>query len=340
MQPVRAGTVSEHNQSVQELVEDFQQALEATDPDSTPSIPELVDDLRHDGKFNRVQPGLAPGLYLDPAITQPGNVKGFAFQHQPGSRIGREDSHNKVFFGRLWAIPDDGAERQARIAVKPIPADRKEGMLGELALFQYMGRLALPTFAPAGVHISENGTNHLLTYFNGPVATMDTVDWAKLPQEEIWDELRFAVDSLSLLHRNMLFHGDLYFRNIGFNERGETVIVDPELTVSAKDAFAELENAPMALDESQQRALNRITQLMNQDFSKVYRSVETSILPLLPGRGRPRNGEARLKLYKKHLLEPYKSEISALEGPTGVVLRRAYDQMLVRTKALAATDTI
>lgn len=332
--------MSEHNKTVQQLVEGFQHTLDTANPDFLPAIPELVDDLRHDGKFNRVQPGLAPGLYLDPAITVPGNLKGFAFQHQPGSRIGREDSHNKVFFGRLWAIPEEGAERQARIAVKPIPAERKDGMLGELALFQYMGRLALPTFTPAGVHISENGTNHLLTYFNGPVATMDTVDWANLPQEEIWNELRFAVDSLALLHSNMLFHGDLYFRNIGFNERGETVIVDPELTVSAKDAFAELESAAMFLDDGQQRSLNRISRLMNQDFSKVFRSVETSILPLLPGRTRPRNGEARLKLYKKHVLEPYKSEISSVDGAVGVTLRRAYDQVLARMKTLAATDTI
>jgi hypothetical protein len=310
-------------------------------------LPDLTRQLQHNGKFFRIaDENLRPGLYVDTGhhalrnlIDEPARL---SFQLQPGRRIAREDSHNFVFFGGMWTEPAESPDGRVEVAVKLKDSegmDKTDSILGELAAFQYLGKLALPTFRSAGLLVAEDNVS-LLTHLDGPVYTMDTVDWPKLTEEERWDELMRPVDTMFMLHTNALFHCDLYFRNVGFYETGDTVIVDPELMVSARDDMGELVEAGMLLNGEQKRQLHQVKRLMAQDFSALCRSIEVNILAYLPKQSRPRNGEARLKLYRRHLYEPYKQLLSYSDKPEAKVLLRAYDEMMVDLKERARQDAI
>lgn len=324
----------------------FQHNLSQIDHSIVRPLPDLSEQLQHTGKYFRIAGDLEPGLYVDTGhyalrtlIDEPAKL---SFQHQPGKRIAREDSHNFVFFGGVWTEPVNSPDGRVEVAVKLKDnegIDKSDSILGELAAFQYLGKLALPTFRPAGLLIGGNDIS-LLTHLDAPVYTMDTVDWPKLTDEERWDELMRPVDTMLMLHTNGLFHGDIYFRNVGFYETGDTVIVDPELMVSAKEDMTMLLDAGIMYNEEQKRALQRVKQLMSKDFSALITSIEANILAYLPKREKPRTGEARLKLYRRHLYEPYKQLLSYSDEPEAKVLLRVYDEMMVDLKGRARKDII
>jgi hypothetical protein len=332
----------ETNDVLDYLVSDLQANLGELAASDVHPLPALADDLNHNGKYFRSDVQLEPGFYLDAgAFGKSHRPRAFEFQVQHGNRIGREDSHNHVFFGKLWATMENGSEEHIQVGTKPLPKARREGLIGEMAAFQYLGSLALPTFKPAALLVTNNDYDFIMTHFDGPVATMDTVDWRQVPQHELWYELRPAIDTLTMLHSKALFHGDLRFRNIAFNERGETVIVDPELMVSAKNAFSTLEGAGMdELDDEQARALRDIVGLMRGDFSELEKSVEQSILRRVPKRQRPRTSEERYKAYKEHLYEPYRAELLKMGDTTGQTLLRAYSAMLMDKKRMAQRELL
>jgi hypothetical protein len=305
-------------------------------------LPELEGRLNHNGKYFRVDVDLPAGLYLDDSAFETSRrPQSFEFQPQHGSRVGREDSHNNVFFGKLWAKMANGSEEHIQVSAKPLPKERTERLKGELAAFQYLGSLALPTFRPAGLFVTENDNNYLMTYFDGPVATMDTINWGEVPRHELWYELEPAIDTLTMLQRKALFHGDLYFRNIAFNERGETVVVDPEHMVSAKDAFDTLEGVGLdQLDDQQEVALRSIVRLMQKDFADVETSIEQSVLRRLPKRERPRTSEERYRAYKEYLYEPYRSNLLKTQDTTGQTLLRAYSVMLMAKKTMGQREIL
>lgn len=328
----------------QQVVETFQGNLSQIEQTAVYPLPDLSGELQHHGKYFRIpDDGFKNGLYVDPEhfslrtlLYEPANIW---FQSQLGKRLGREDSHNHVFFGGVWTEPQDSPDGHLQVAVKSVEAKNKAGLLGELGAFQYLGKLAVPTFRPAFMLIHDEGAS-LGTHFDGPVATMDTAEWKKLNVDERWDELMRPVDTMFMLHPNSLFHCDLYFRNVGFYETGDTVIVDPELMVSARDDMEQLADVGAILTDEQNLRLNRIKRLMSQDFSQVCTSVEANILSELPKRDRPRNGEAKLKLYRQHLYEPYKQLLSYSDTPEAAVLLRVYDAMMVDLKQRARKDII
>lgn len=331
--------MSETNQpTLPELIEQFQADVNQISVEEVYPLPDLSDRINHNAKYAKTGVILEPGLYLDSAETLSKSTHepdtSLWFQPQPAHRLTREDSHNKVFFGRLGIVPEENTDSHIQIAVKSMDNSRAERLTGELAMFQYIGRLSLSTFRPAGFLVGEKAS-HLLTYFDGPVATMDTVDWQKMTQEEAWSELGKAVDTLTFLHSNMLFHGDPWFRNIAFDETGDTVIIDPELTSSAQELFAMLSGAGMLLDPEEKSALITLVNRMSHDFTNVCSSINQHIMPLLPKGERPRTDEAKFKLYKRHLFEPYKARIKEVDEPTRSVLLRVFDEMMVRKKEQA-----
>lgn len=324
--------------SLEHLINQFQSNLEQINNDQIQPLPDLTGGINHNGKYVRFGRDIEPGIYLDDGDNGSGLYQKdveFTFQAQPGHRLTREDSHNKVFFGRLWLLSEgEGPEKYAQVAIKSMDNNRKEHLVGELALFQHIGRIGLSTFRPAGLVVAEH-ESHLMTYFDGPVMTMDTVNWEDMTAAEAWVELDKAVDTAAQLHTNLLFHGDLLFRNIAFDETGDTVIIDPELTSSARNLFDVLADAPMILNDDQNKALGVLVSRMNHEFNEVCNSIDENIIKLLPKAQRPRNDTARLKLYKDHLYEPYKARIRSVEEPVRSVLLRVYDEMITHKKALA-----
>jgi hypothetical protein len=96
----------------------------------------------------------------------------------------------------------------------------------------------------------------------------------------------------------------------------------------------------MMLDDEQKRSLETLARKMSHELTQVCRSIDSQIIPLLPKANRPRNDPARLKLYKTHLFEPYKSRIRDAEEPVRSVLLRVYDEMMMQKKANANAERL
>lgn len=320
----------------------FSELLEATRSSDIKPIPDLSEQVNHRGKYQNPDVQLDPGLYLaaDYTYNLPRVPDAITFFGQPANRLGREDSHNYVFFGKLlchWFREFD-AQAEHQVAVKPYNRQRPYTNLGELAMHQYIQKLGLPTLEPVGLLAlpGEEKRSYLLTKFRPSVATMDTIDWWELDEEEKWQRLDVAIDTLVLLHSNLLFHGDFKFRNVGFGERGEVVIVDPELMVSGKEyadeALAELDGDPLQPRPS----FDMLRGKMSSDFSALTDSIQELVLTTLPKRERPRNDMARHKEYKRRLYGPYRERLAASDSEYKGLLLRVFDDM-VRVKKLRAS---
>lgn len=327
-----------------ELIVDFQEDLKTLSAEQIYELPDLTPEISHTSAYVRLGSEAVKGAHLDTGDSDRQGIYDpsvqFAFQSQPSHRLTREDSHNAVFFGRLWMLPEDERiERHAQVAIKSMPTKDKDKLFGEAALFQHIGNLGLETYDVAGLVVGEKST-HLMTYFKGRVATMDTVEWSEATPDEAWFELEKAVDTAYKLHTNMLFHGDLVFRNVAFDETGQVVIIDPELMTSPRNDMELLMNSGIMLDEEKQRILGKLVRRMSHEFSEICKSIDEHIIPVIPKAQRPRGCEARLKLYKRHLFEPYRNKIRETEEPLRSLLLRIFDEMMLRKKADAAAERL
>ena len=88
--------------------------------------------------------------------------------------------------------------------------------------------------------------------------------------------------------------------------------------------------------------MHAVKRHMSRDVSALTNSIETHILKNIPKRERPRTSEAKLKLYRQHLLGPYKQLLvnASEDSPYAPVLLRAYDLLLVSFKERAQNDTL
>lgn len=316
--------------SLDAVIDRFQYDIGQYGPAETYDLPDYKVRINHNMKFVQVNEDLEQGMYLDEGLHREGMQYGFFVQ--PGNRLTREDSHNKVFFGNLLLLPEgEGGEVHAQVAVKSRSSNETSKLLGEMALFQHLEDLGLRTYRSAALLVGQKAT-HFMTYFEGNVATMDTIEWESMDVEEAWTEVDKVVDTMYQLYPNALFHGDLEFRNVAFDQTGNTVIIDPELMISARDSFDELLDAGIMLTPDQQRVYNALVQKMSGELSSIFKSIDRHIVPLIPKGERPRTDEARLKMYKKSVLEPYKSRVRDLDDPVRGLLLRLADDVIARKK--------
>ena len=296
------------------ILDNFKTAITDIGEQQVYGLPDFTEYVNHTGKYTRPSLRLASGIFIsnmlpaDSSGAQRLKPTAFSFNVQPGHRLGREKSHNEVFFGKLISSRADTSStaRESHVAVKPTKT--REAMIGELAMFQYLIKLGIPTFEPTAILSSSvKKQDYLLTKFEKPVATMDTVEWKELDVDEKWLQLDFAVKTMALLHSKLLFHGDLEFKNVGFGERGDLIVVDPELTVSS------LEMAQTAAEqdgfEAGRLAQIRIKQSMSTDFTSVCTSIEEFIIGSMPSAKKPHNPAARFKNYARHLFRPYREAL-------------------------------
>ena len=315
-----------------ETVERFQDQVGSISRYQVQILPNLTEHVNHSGKYTRPKVSLTPGIYLSPGIISfaednyGARPDSFTFMTQPGHRLGREKSHNEVFFGKLLSHwESEEAILESQVAVKP--TKNRAALLGELAMFQYLEELGMPTFQPTSFLLTETTeATHLLTRFEKPVATMDTVEWDELESEEKWMQVDFAVKTMALLHSELLFHGDLEFKNVGFDERGDLIIIDPELMVSA------LEMAEIVSQGRDSREVNsaeiRLKQSMSNDFTSVCKSIDEFIIASFPVAQRPNNDAAKFKLYARHLFRPYVASLKDSHSLYLPELLSAYEKVL------------
>jgi hypothetical protein len=320
------GAVPVSGLEVGRISAEFQFALSDVRAADIRPLPDLSSQINHDGKT--VTPSLpGQGLYLDQQLGLGADQAGYAFNLRPGARIGKEDSHNGVFFGPL----DRDGVNVAEVAVKR-NAESPTANLGEIALHQHMQNLGIPTLRPAGI-LTEGDPltrSYLMTHAEAPIKTLDGIEWHTLDVEERWLEADKALDIMAMLHPHLLFHNDLDLRNVAFKETGNVVVVDPELMVSA------LGTADVALSEiaAEDRgpAFNRIVQLLGSDFGSLTQSLEKYIVNTLPLEDRPQNDAAMFKLMRRRVYLPYRARIEEMDTPHRDMLVLAFNEMVSQKK--------
>jgi hypothetical protein len=326
-----------------DLVEGFQQDLAQIGPDKTFELPSLTEWINHSGKYSRPDITVPEGFLVDPQLDAFATTEGDAiprcFFYKPPHRLGRENSHNKVFFGEVTNTdPIDQFEVPGiDIAVKTKSASHYRSLLGELAMFQYMSNLELPTFRPYGLlHSNENF--YLMTLTERPVDTMDTIDWRSMELDERWTQLHYAIETLGILHGHLLFHGDSEFKNIGFDDTGDIVVVDPELMVSSLELGYAYESETVYDIDEKNFSMRSIKRAMSKDFTDLIRSIHEYIFRGLPDTQRPGSESAVFKELKRHLFNPYRNLIYEGNGPFKSVLLAAYEAMLHERKEMARNN--
>lgn len=306
--------------------------------DSVIKLPEITSSINHDGQECTPGLDLMPGLYLadqyeftngDP-LKEPIRL---SFNVQPSHRLGREVSHNKVFFINLVSKTQNGSKVfiDEQVAVKPV--QRAVPLLGELAMFQYLKEVNIPTFQPLGVLLTKNNPHYLLTRFQQKIDTMDTLDWKEMDYEEKLFQLRYAIDTAVLLHTKLLFHGDLEFKNVGFNEIGEIFVVDPEVMrsgLSVAQSYYESTD-----DSIKHRHASKISKKMSADFTDICHSIDNFIFADMPENLKLKQDQAKFKVYKHYLFNPYREKIASSGSAHIGLLLEAFNIMIHSKKELA-----
>lgn len=297
-------------------------------------LPDFTHYLDHQGREPRF-PKIEPGFYI--------NSKSYSYianrspdlrveiMPDDAQKITREDSRHQVFLGYLDFVHDDSVQFEANVAVKATKAELKE-----LSLYQYMGALGISSFKPFGFIRMKNGNQHLLTKVRSSVKTIDATEWSLLTPEEMWETARAGVDTMLMMNKNMLFHGDLEFRNVAIGDFAEPVVVDPEFTSSLLEVGNELllhmDNAKFAQVPEISLCLDAIARKMGVDFTALTASTKASIFPALPYAERPRNDAAIFKKLKHHYYDRYKEGLLDLDTPYRQILLRAFDVLLAKRK--------
>lgn len=299
-------------------------------------MPELIDYVRHDGEVSTPDvSNYRDGIY----VIEESEVMRTGYMHfvpRIGRRIGREMSHNNVLFGDLRYEAEEQST-VVELAVKPCESGRLPELVGEMAMSAYMRSLGIAAFEPYGLVLHSN-RGYMLTGFEGPVTTLDTMDWKKMEPEEAWAEAHLATDTLALFHSNMLFHGDADFRNIAQNALGEPRAVDPEYTKSAKDIYLRTQEDPFG--EEGARALGKIVRLMSTDLTDVSKSAQSLIVNQnLTGNRQPSSAQL-LKCYKRNLFTQYLNQLHFIDAPTLPVLEKVFHRVLSMKRKLAAKGAI
>lgn len=330
----------------QEVITQFQTELEILSSKDIHVLPDLTAHINHDGTPTLPQPDLPAGLLVAPSLLDPqksvSRPDALTFLVQPANRMGRETSHNHVFFGKLLMhhFDEQASSREAQIAIKPMKTKDRAVLLGELAMLQYMNGLQIPTYRPdALLNPQTTEHHHLLTHFNRPIDTMDTIEWEDMDPQEMWGQVGFAIDTLAILHSHLLFHGDFEFKNVGFGETGEAFVVDPEFMKSVLE-LGVIAAHHKGDSEEAARAIMLISKRMSEDFTNLCRSVNEFILSRVEETGRPKSDIAKFKAYSRHIYKPYRAALVDLGSPHLPVLVQAYEAMIHQKKTMARQNSL
>lgn len=262
------------------------------------------------------------------------------FRPQPLMRLGRENSYQQVFFGNLNAQWFHGAEQaNVQIAVKPIPLrgnNPEDSMLGEerllheVAMYQYLGKLGIPTLEVLGVCLLKGSRNGLegfaITRFDPDIVTMDNLPWGSMEPKDVNEAIGQVTDTLALLHSNLIFHGDPEFKNIAVGEASKSItVVDVE---RAKSGLIIPDN------------VKRIGLNMSMDFTDVEKSMGEFIFSKLPEGERPKDDIERFNILHNFVFEPYFERLVHLDSPYLDTLAKAYELMVDYKASMARGEDI
>lgn len=210
------------------------------------SVENLLNGLNHDGESTtEVELPHENGLYLEPTLYDDLESRGqlpqtATFQSNELHSLGREDSRHKVFFGNLSLIDyTSGVNHTMTVAVKPFnlsETDTTSLGIHEYAMYEYLTQAGLETPQPLGL-LYEDNQLYVLSEFVPEVITLDSLDWPKLDDETIRNVIERGLESLLMLHKIGIFHGDAGFKNLTLQPNiNQHWIVDLEMALSIKNS--------------------------------------------------------------------------------------------------------
>ena len=266
-------------------------------------LPNIKNELKHNGKNVRVNKKLKSGLYLAQNALAGSRIvtsKEVSFQEKDGLYIGRQDSRHGVMFGVLNSSYRSG-DFQIPVAIKP--SDNPQQLLGELAILQYLQEdTGMATYYPLGYFSSES-SEYLLTKFDNGVTTFDVYDWDRLNNNHKIDMLGTISKGIGALHSQFLYHGDAHDKNLSIDDKNRFFIVDPEFMVSAKDIAANLvRQKDFGRGSAEYIGVRRN---MNRDLTDFYNSTLWKVVNPL----KYKNQQDKLSYLQKYIFVPYKQSM-------------------------------
>lgn len=316
--------------SAEQLAADeFVHALVASHSGKVEELPDFSADLNHKG---RVAPDAdayhsLKGVYLASEVIHAAggpHIPRLGFALKPFRRAGREDSRRKVFFGNLELQGEEQVQTYP-VAVKPFTPQAFDYAIHETGMLQFMRREKLPTLNVLGF-VAVKGTPvpraYALTHEQRGITTLDNTNWRELPIPERWARMRPALDTLVALHSNLLFHGDLKFKNVAYGEEDRSIcVVDPEEAVSLRgrvEPFADIPGQRLWVQKK-----------MSADFTSLELSVEKELL------GSGLTEKDRFEDMLEYVYDPYFLMIMKGDSPYKTVLMGAFEDMLEQKRQIA-----
>jgi tRNA A-37 threonylcarbamoyl transferase component Bud32 len=273
------------------------------------ALPDLDFEMHTDGTvsdsiedfFN----GRGNRMYIDDRLLDVNRKTDFpdrlVFRPQPLLRIGKEDSRHQPFFGKIngkWF--HDAANESHQIAVKPIVSPKKSPMtkqklLHEVAVYQHLRRIGVPTLDVLGVAVLDQPRNEVYGYaitdYDPDIVTLDSLDWKRMSKFEHFEHIENATDYISLLHSNLIFHGDCEFKNIAIGESKKSIkVVDVEWSTILTDR-----DVPLL----------KIKQNMSVDLAMVGKSIDNFVFKYWKDELDLSDDSKRFNVLHTILYEPY-----------------------------------
>lgn len=281
-------------------------------------------DTLLDGKGDRVF--LAPGFfeYLEDN-RMPNRL---SFKPKPLLRMGKEDSAHQVFFGniRAWWF-QEATQQNMQVAIKPIPDTDmgREHLFQEASIYQLLAKLDIPTLEVFGVAMLEkprhNISGFVITHFNPEIITLDSLPWGHMQEEERWEYVDLAIDTLAILHSELLFHGDPAFKNIALGEAKQSfTVVDLEWGTCGRGIADNV---------------HRIQQMMANDLSVLTQSIEDRVIKYLPIDQKPQDDIEKFNILRDKVYEQYFERLVHIDSPYLDVLTKAYEMMIEKKAQMA-----
>lgn len=187
-------------------------------------------DLMTDAKLRSTAKQMGAGSLLlarsEFAFLSGADLSG-SFVEDPELGFGREESGHVVYFGQMLLTSSEDYERPVLVAMKPYD-DNLDGAIHELAVNTYINLVnEYPrAFQPLGLYKTPKGDYILITSYDHPVITFDSILWADkdeepnaLEPEFVKKVLRMGAFGVGLIHGHGFSDSDAQAKNQGADNK-------------------------------------------------------------------------------------------------------------------------
>lgn len=325
--------------TVQERV--FAESLERLSAAATGPLPALHNHMSHSGDIfepNAVE--MQSGVYLSPDLRGETEevAPRFTYSPQPLADLGRKvesptggatQSKHGTFFGSLRI--ENGASNELQdvpVAIKPIESSEfahGDFASQEVAMLQHAKECGLPTLNVLGIVVDNKATTpttYVITRREDQIRSLDAMDWTE-QVKNARQHLGTAVQTMTALHSNAIFHRDLEFKNLSpLDEEGSFAVFDLEWAVSHRQTMEDV--------AKQEADIDSIARAIAFDMGTIRRSIDKLVYPNLTEGTRPQSPQEKFDYELNNLYEPYHKAILESGSVHTQVLDQAYRRFLAK----------